>query len=155
MKPRLFLIANATEARLFSRASDHEPLVPLATFDDAPGRRKGGELAADRPGHGSSDHRPGGVAFEARVDPRRKRHLQFAQHVSGRVEEALAGGSYGAFVLVASCPFLGEVKGSLGHAARRALEHAIDLDLTSYGLSELEQRLDHALRAEVATRTPR
>ena len=155
MKPRLFLIANATEARLFSRASDQEPLVPIASFDDAPGRRKAGELAADRPGHGSSDHRPGGIAFEARVDPRRKRHLQFAHHLSEQVEEALASGGYGSLVLVASSPFLGEVKGALGHAARHALDHAIDLDLTSYGLTEVEQRIDRALRAEAATRSSR
>ena len=148
MKPKLFLIANATEARLFSRASSHDPLLPLAWFDDAPGRRKGSELAADRPGHGSSDTRPGGVAFEARVDPRRKRHLQFAHRLSEQLEEAMAGGRYGSVALVASCPFLGELKGALGNAARRALEHAIDLDLTSYGLTELEQRLDRALRAE-------
>lgn len=148
MKPRLVVIANATEARLLSRASRAEPLVELAAFDDALGRRHGSELQADRPGHGSSDHRPGGVAFEPRLDPRRKRHQQFAHRLADEIESALNAGGYAALVLVASSPFLGELRHALGASARRLPGHSFELDLTSCSLQELEQRLDPAVWVE-------
>jgi protein required for attachment to host cells len=148
MKPRLVVIANATEARLLSRASRAEPLVELATFDDALGRRHGSELQADRPGHGSSDHRPGGVTFEPRLDPRRKRHLQFASRLADEIEAALNAGNYASLVVVASSPFLGELGHALGASARRLPGYSFELDLTSCSVHELEQRLDPAVWAE-------
>ena len=146
MKLQLFLIANSTEARLFSRAAANDPLVPLATFDDADGRLQTSFLADDRAGHGSNVHRPGGVAFTRRVDPRRKKHLQFARLLAHELDEQLATGRYGELVVFASCPFLGELKSELRPRTRSALGEMVDLDLTSYALSELEQRIDHALR---------
>ncbi len=148
MKPRLVVIANATEARLLSRASRAEPLVELASFVDALGRSHGSELMPDRPGHGSSDHRPGGIAFEPRLDPRRKRHQQFAHRLADAIESALNASSYASLVLVVSSPFLGDLRHALGAYARRLPAHSFDLDLTSCSLKELEQRIDPAAWVE-------
>lgn len=145
MKPELILIANSTEARLFTRHSENDPLLPLATLEQPEGRLKSTELGDDRLGHGSNDSRPGGVSFTPRVAPKRKKHLQFARLLAQRIDEAMAGGACGRVTLFASCPFLGELKGELSPAAKKALHAAIDLDLTSFGLSELEQRIDQEL----------
>lgn len=146
MKPDLILIANSRIARLFTRASADEPLVPLATLDQPDAHLKPSEAGGDRPGHGSSDSRPGGVAFEPRLDPQRKSDLKFAHAVSHRVDEALAGGC-GRLVLFASNPFLGELKSVLSEGAARHLASAINLDLTSFGLDEVEHRIASALAA--------
>lgn len=45
----------------------------------------------------------------------------------------------------ASSPFLGELKAELGDATRRVLAGTHDLDLTSFGLAEMEQRVQHEL----------
>ena len=44
-------------------------------------------------------------------------------------------------MLFASSPFLGELKAQLGTAAARLLTSTHDLDLTSVGLVELDQRV--------------
>lgn len=148
MKAELILVANASEARLFLRASEQAPLVPLATMQHDGSRRKGHQLTAGRPGHGSSDSRPGGVSFTPRIDPRRKQHLQFADELSHRIDEELASGRCSRIALFASCPFIGELKGRLSPAGRKALHAAVDVDLSALPLEQLERRIPDELRDE-------
>jgi protein required for attachment to host cells len=147
MKNEWILIANASVARLFSRESDSGPLVPLHSFEHAESRLKASELADDRLGHDSTDGRPGGVSFEPRTDLHRKQHVKFARELAQRLDEGLAGGDCGRITLYASSPFLGELKGQLSPAAKKVLRAAADVDLTSYGLSELEERIAHELQS--------
>ena len=147
MKNEWILVANASVARLFSRASDKGPLLPLHSFEHAESRLKASELADDRLVHDSNDWRPGGVSFEPRMDPRRKQHLKFARELAQRLDQGLAGGDCGRITLYASSPFLGELKGQLSPAAKKVLRAAVVVDLTSYGLRELEERIAHELRA--------
>ncbi|MDE2401844.1 MAG: host attachment protein [Burkholderiales bacterium] len=147
MKKEWILIANASMARLFSRESDHDPLVPLNTFEHVESRLKSSQLGDDRVGHGSSDTRPGGVSFEPRMSPQRKQHLQFAHTLAQRLDEGLNNGECKQVTLYASSPFLGELKGQLSPAAKKALRSAVDIDLTSFGLRELEERIAHELQA--------
>lgn len=146
-KPDLVLVANASQARLLRREAHPASLVALATEQHPEGRLRAGELGGDAPGHGSADHRPGGVSFVPRIDPRRKEDLAFARALADRLEDLLAGGGYGGVLLFASAPFLGELKSRLGAQAQQALRATVDRDLTPYGLSELEQRIDAALAA--------
>jgi protein required for attachment to host cells len=147
MKSEWILIANASVARLFSRESDSDPLLPLHRFEHAESRLKASELADDRLVHDSNDWRPGGVSFEPRMDVHRKQHLKFARELAQRLDQGLAGGDCCRITLYASNPFLGELKGQLSPAAKKALRAAVVVDLTSYGLGELEERIAHELQA--------
>lgn len=148
MKADLILVANASEARLFCRASDNEPLVPLTTLEHNRSRRKNRELGGERAGHGSSDYRPGGVSFAPRIDPKRKQHLLFADELAKRVDEELASGRCSRVALFASCPFIGELRRRLSPAARKVLHAVVEMDLTSLPLDEVERRVGQELRAK-------
>lgn len=150
MKAELILIANAAIARLFS----HDPVDgswrTIATLEHPSSRRKASELGGSRAGHGSADSRPGGVAFEPRLDAKHKQQLHFADELAQRVEEELAAGRFDHFVLLASSPFLGEFKQRLGPHAAKALRTAVDSDLTSFPPDEVRRRVDtvlHPLRS--------
>lgn len=143
MKPDLFLIANAGVARLFTRGSANDRLVPLSSLDHPEGHIKASDLGDDRLGHGSTDNRPGGVSFTPRTDPRRKEDLRFAHLLAQRIDQALASGECAHVRLYASNPFLGELKQALSPHARQALREAVDLDLTSFGVDEIERRIAH------------
>lgn len=145
MKLELILVANAAHARLFSRETDGDPLVPLNTLENPAGRAKASELGDDRLGHESSDHHAGGVSFEARTDPRRKQHQVFAEQLSEQVDLALQSGRYARVTVFASNPFLGQFKDSLSPAALKVLRAAQNADLTSYDLGELDARIARAL----------
>ena len=137
MKPQWILVANASIARVLERDSADDPLRALATWQHPESRLKGSELRDDRPGH-------------ERSDPRRKEHREFAREVARRLGEALDAGEYGALAIFASSPFLGELKHELGEAVARHTTHYGDVDLTSFGLSELEARIARELASRAA-----
>jgi len=145
MKAELTLVANAAEAHLFTRESRHDPLTPIALLKHSQSRAHRASPGEDRPGHGNSDRHPQGVTFTPRMSRKRKEHLEFADEISKRVDEELDSGRCGSVVLFASCPFIGELKGRLSPMAMRSLRAAVDLDLTSYPVDELERRVEQAL----------
>lgn len=142
-KPELVVAASAGQARLFLRASAHEPLVPLATLEYAEARRHGSarEQAA---GHAVSDHHSGGVALTPRMDPKRKRHIEFARRVSHRIDEELARSSCTRVLVFAACPFVGVLEGQLAPAARKVTQ-TVDVDLTAFDVAEVGRRVTQAL----------
>ncbi|HEX7438733.1 MAG TPA: host attachment protein [Caldimonas sp.] len=141
MKPQWILVANASHARLFRRASPTDPLIPLATLEHAESRLKASQLADDRPGHEATDNSSGGNSFAPHSDVRRKEHQRFAREICQRLDAGLAAGEFDALWLFASNPFLGELKAQLSDAVDKHVHVALDSDLTALGLAEIEQRL--------------
>lgn len=140
-----FLVANASKARLFRRPSPQEPLITEASLEHPESRLRGTSLAADRPGHVEADQHKGGTSFAEPTDPRRKEHRHFAQELAVLLAERLSVDRHDRLVVLASSPFLGELKAELQEATHRCLQGTVDIDLTAYGLSELEERLARVL----------
>lgn len=145
MKPDLVLIASASQARLFARHSADADLQLLASFTHPEGRLKAGALGDDRPGHGSSDDRPGGISFTPREDLHKKERVHFARELADRIDESLRTGTYGRVAVFAGSPFLGELKKELSPAAGKAIQSAIDLDLSAFEGRELAHRVQTEL----------
>ena len=141
----LYLVANAAHARLFTREAPGDPLVPLHTLEHPASRAMGHDLERDRHGHEGRDHHTGGTAYEPPLDARRKEHQHFAREIALRLHAGLNAGEFQHLTIFASSPFLGELKPVLDDAVQRTVRQMVDLDLTSYGLSELEQRMAAAL----------
>jgi protein required for attachment to host cells len=142
MKPEWILIANATRARLLQREHG-SPLVVVQSFEHPQGRAKTSELADDRAGQGKTDHSFGGASYPPRIAAKYKEHLRFARELAEYLEHQAQQGNFHSLALFASSPFLGEVKALLGKATTRLLTATHDLDLTSVGLVELDQRIAH------------
>ncbi len=141
MKPDWILIANATHARLLRRESGGL-MVVLETFEHPEGRSKVSELADDKMGRENSDSSFGGSAYQPRVDAKQKEHARFACQLADHLEQQAQQGHFRSLVIFASSPFLGELKTELGATTARLLSATHDLDLTSFGLAELEQRVE-------------
>ena len=141
MKRQWILLANASHARLLSRDSATDPLVPLATLEHPKSRLKASQLADDRPGHEATDNSSGGNRYEPRSDVRRKEHQRFAREIAQRLDAGLASGQFSVLWIFASSPFLGELKAQLSDAVNKRVHLALDSDLTALGLAEIEQRL--------------
>ena len=141
MTVHLIVIANAVQARLYTRAREHEPLVALPSLTHPEGHLKASALGDDRAGHGGADVGRHGTTFGKRLDPHRKEHLHFAGEVARRIDALIAQGACGALTLLAASPFLGELMAALGTHALERLTRAVDIDLTHFGLPEIEQRL--------------
>ena len=144
MKPNWILIANATHARLLSQERAC-PMVVLRSFEHPQGRSKISDLADDRAGHESTDRSYGGTTYQPHVDAKQKEHARFARELADYLEHEARRGSFHALAIFASNPFMGDLKAALGAAATRLLSGTHDVDLTSFGLAEVEQRIQHEL----------
>jgi protein required for attachment to host cells len=145
MKSNWVIVANASNARILEDQGEGA-LAVLHTFTHPQSRSKGSELSTDKAGMEKSDSGfGGGAAFQPRTDVRQKEHAVFARELAAHLEHAALQGAFGSVALFASNPFLGELKSHLGSATQRLVGSTHDLDLTSFGLAELEQRVARAL----------
>lgn len=136
------LIANAARARLLELTSDASRYRHVADLVHPQSRQKGVDLADDRSGYSKGGAPgPGGAAFAPRTDPRERERDRFAQEVAQRLNDGVAAGQCAGLILVASNPFLGEVKQHLSEQARKALLRTVPSDLTAVADADLAQRL--------------
>lgn len=139
-KPDWIVVANASRARILQRERG-EPMTVVRTFSHPEGRSRVRDLVDDRAGHGSSDHAWGGSAYPPRIDAKRKEHQRFACELAAWLERAAAQGEYRSLGLLASSPFLGELRAELGQATGKLVTVVHDVDLTAVGPAELEKRI--------------
>lgn len=140
MKPDWILIANATRARLLQKEAG-SPLVIIESFSHPQSRSMTSELGDDKAGQEGADRHFGGASYTPRLDAKEKEHLHFAHELSDYLEQQAQQGRFHSLTLFASSPFLGELKARLGTATARLVTATHDLDLTSVGLAELDQRM--------------
>lgn len=140
MKPEWILIANATHARVLAHERG-SPMVVLKSFEHPEGRSKISELTHDRMGREKSDQGMVGTAYQPHVDAKHKENLRFARELADYLEPHAQQDDFRSLAIFASSPFLGELKTELGSATTRLLTYLQDLDLTSFGLSEVERRV--------------
>jgi len=118
MKPDWTLIANATRARLLQQERG-APMVILESFIHPRGRGK--------------------------LDANDTERSEFARELAHLLEQEAQLDHFHSLTVFAASPFLGEITDQLGKATRRRLGGTHELDLTSFGLSELEERIAHEL----------
>ena len=99
-------------------------LHDLMDFVHTQSRQKGHQLGFDQPGHverGMGAGTRGGTDLSPRSDPRHKEHEHFAREIAQYLDKAVSSRRCERIVLIASDPFLGEVKAQLGPATARAV----------------------------------
>lgn len=139
------VVANAARARCFERDPANDALRELDSFVHPASRLKGPELGVDRGGLVQKGAMT--TQYEPPTDPRTKEHEVFARELSRYLEQAALANRYGQLALIASNPFLGELKAQLGAAGARALVAGVAVDLTTYSGRELEQRVAKGVQA--------
>jgi protein required for attachment to host cells len=137
------VVANAARARIFQRDDENQALREIDDRVHSPSRQKASELEDDRPGKARKGDMS--TAFAPHTEARDREHQRFAREVAQLLEDAALAHRMPGLVLLASNPFLGELKAELGDATLRLLKHSAPVDLTSYQHAELEQRVTRAI----------
>ena len=137
------VVANASRARVLEVTDKPAVYVHIADLVHPQSRQKGSDLAGDRPGHvpGPAAHGTGSSAFDPRTAPRLREHERFAHEVAATLDEGIGAGRCAGLVLVASDPFLGQLKKQLSPRAHKALLRTVSADYTALSESELAHRL--------------
>lgn len=136
------VVANAARARIFERDDEDQVLREIADCVHTPSRQKASELDDDRPGKARKSQ--ASTAFTPHTETRDREHQHFAHEIAQLLEDAALTQDMPGLVLLASNPFLGELKAELGAAAQRLLKFSVPVDLTIYQHADLEQRVTRA-----------
>ena len=134
------VVANAARARLCEYDPRDGSLRELADFIHPAGRQKGGDLATDRPGHAQKGHASMRTSYETHTDVHRKEREHFARELAKQLDDAVVQRRCPAVALIASNPFLGELRAQLGDAATKAIVATEAVDLTACDMRQLAQR---------------
>lgn len=137
------VVANAARARIFERDDDNQALREIADLVHTPSRQKASTLGDDRPGRARKSD--ASTAFAPHTALLEREHQRFAREVAQLLETSALEHGMPGLVLLASNPFLGELKAALGDAARRLLKRSAPIDLTTFRDRDLEQRVTRAL----------
>ena len=141
------VLANAARARIFEAQGERKPRE-VAGLVHPGSRLKAGALTHDRAGHcerlGSDG---GGSSYQPPTDPRQKQHQRFAHELAQAVHEGVSGRRCDTVMLVASNPFLGELRSALSGAVRPAVVDCVAKDLTELETPDLQRRLAEMLAA--------
>jgi protein required for attachment to host cells len=140
------VVANAARARLCEFDPRDGSLTELADFTHPAGRQKGSDLATDRPGHAAKGQTGSRTSFEPHTEVHHKERATFAHELAQHLELAVVEGRCPALALIASNPFLGELKARLGPGATRAIAATSPTDLTHCTMAELAQRVGALLQ---------
>lgn len=145
MKATWILIANASTARCFEQGTDRE-LTLLDRFEHPDSRKPGSALGSDRPGRVQGiGHGLGNASYQPRVDPKTWEHDKFAQQLAAHLNDAVAAHRCERVYVIASNPFLGQIKSRLDAQAAKRLVAGVAADLTSHEGRELKARVEEAL----------
>ena len=131
------LVANASQARLFERASLSESLIELADWVNPASRMPARDT--ERAPLGQSLAGRAGLA--PRVDLKHLHRRAFAQELAAYLREAVLSHRMKSLALVVSTPFTGELLRHLDTSVQKAICARHVRDLTSLSLTDLDQRL--------------
>lgn len=145
MKRNWFVIANASRARVLEETDKPSHYTHVADLVHPQSRMKGEQLNSDRPGHVEGiGHGLGSAAYLPRTDPRVREHGRFAREVAAVLNHGVAEGRCAGLVLVASDPFLGQLKTHLNTQSRKMLLRTLASDYTALRDDQLAARLHAA-----------
>jgi protein required for attachment to host cells len=104
-------------------------------------------MGTDRPGRAFGDRSGARSAMEPRVDWHRQAKENFAHRVAKEIDKAAQEGAFDRLVIVAPPATLGELRASLGDAARARIQGEMAKDLTMFADRELAEHLADILKA--------
>ena len=139
------LVANASEARLFSAAKIGEEMECLKEFNHPESRERGSDLASDRPGH-SQGKGGGHGAMGDPADPKEYEAERFAGELAKELENGRTANAYDRLVVVAAPHFHGLLNTHMKDHTRDLVIGNVEKDLTACENRDLPARLKEYLR---------
>lgn len=121
------LVADATQARLFSTGSSKEPLTELRDMLHNEGRSKISELVSDQAGKHSGTGMAGSHDMENKQDIKDRERDIFARQICSALEVSREQKQFHRLYLMAPSHMLGALHKHLGKAVKEAVAEEFDL----------------------------
>jgi len=124
------MVADRSEARLFTRDKARAPLKEIQDFLHPEGRMRTQELEADRPGRMFASHGHGQSDAEPTTDSDSREAQRFARKLAGTLDRAGGRDEFDSLCIVAEPSFLGVLRAELGKATLARVDIEVASHLT-------------------------
>ena len=138
------LVANASEAKVYSNKGIGKGLEIVAKLNHPDSRKKASDLVSDRPGHmpgagnGHGSHIP-------LTDPKQHEHDIFARKLVHQLDQGRTANSYQRLIVVAEPHFRGLLNGVMNSQVSGLVSDTIDKDYTKLNDKELAAHLEKVI----------
>lgn len=138
------LVANASEAKVYSNKGINKGLEIVASLSHPDSRKKTSDLVSDRPGHmpgagnGHGSHIP-------LTDPKQNEHGIFARELAHQLDQGRTSNSYQRLIVVAEPHFRGLLNGAMNSQVSGLVSDTIDKDYTKLSGKDLATHLEKVI----------
>ncbi len=146
------VVANNAVARIFSVEVPVSKLHEIEHLSHPEGRKRAGEMDADRPGRSFQTAGNMRHGMQRKVDAKKQATMAFAQRVADRLDTARRQEEMVRLILVAAPEFLGLLRNALTPETKGLMENEFNLDLAAMKPNEIRNHLPEKLFSSVVSR---
>lgn len=139
------LIANASEARIFSNNGPGKGISLLKSYAHPESRGKGADLVSDRPGHNQAAGNGHGAYVQA-SNPKDNEAERFARELVSELDSGRTSNSFKKIALVSSPGFLGMLNSHLNSNLEKLVSSRVEKDYTKAKEQDLTGILKEYIR---------
>jgi protein required for attachment to host cells len=137
------VVADESHAVIYTRNTKRGPLQKLLSLDNAAGRKKTGELLADRGGRSYDSFGTGRHTMaKEKTDPKKHVAMAFAKQIAERVGKVTHDGSCRGYALLAPPRFLGMLRDAMSNSCRFEPFKTIDKEVVDKDTAFLKKLVD-------------
>lgn len=136
------LVANGSEARIYTTEKSIKTLTLINEFDHPQSRQKGTELTSDRSGqfNGETIGTAHGAFYEA-TDPKSYEMERFAMELADKLNDGRNRHQYKNLIIVSSPRFHGLLNKQINPQVSKMVGRHVEKDFTSFTAKELLKKL--------------
>ncbi|MGB5333236.1 MAG: host attachment protein [Woeseiaceae bacterium] len=137
------VVADESHAIIYTRNTRRGPLQKLYSLDNADGRKKAGELLADRGGRSYDSFGAGRHTMaKEKTDPKKHVAMAFAKKIAERIGKVTHDGSCRGYALVAAPRFLGMLRDAVSTTCKFEAFKTIDKEVVDRDTAFLKKLVD-------------
>lgn len=145
MKPVWVLVADSSQARIFSAENSQAELIEIETLLHPEGRLHDRDLVSDLPGKISGSEGAGGHAYSDKITPKEQEEIDFASRVAHHLSDELNQNKFDRLFMVAAPSFLGDLRNALSSRVEKHIAFSLGKNIVMLSPEEIRTHLPLSL----------
>lgn len=145
MKPVWVLVADSSQARIFSAENSQADLIEIETLLHPEGRLHEQDMDSDLPGKNSGSQGAGGHAYSDENSPKEQEEIDFALRVAHHLSDELNQNKFDRLYMVAAPSFLGDLRNALSSRVEKHIAFSLGKNIVMLSPEEIRSHLPLSL----------
>ncbi len=145
MKPVWILVADSSQARIFSAENSQADLIEIETLFHPEGRLHEQNMDSDLPGKNSGSQGAGGHAYSDENSPKEQEEINFALRVANHLSDELNQNKYERLYMVAAPAFLGDLRNAISTRVEKHVAFSLGKNIVTLSPEDIRAYLPLSL----------